>query len=422
MKPMAPLRTQWDVIVIGGGPAGLAAALAADRTGVSVLVIERGAELGGILNQCIHTGFGLHEFSEELTGPEYARRFIDQIEASAIRVLLDAMVIDLTDRRQVTVVQSGRILHLEAKAIVLAMGCRERTAGAISLCGSRPGGIFTAGMAQKLANEEGCLVGREIVIYGSGDIGLIMARRMTLEGAHVGAVVEILPNSSGLPRNIAQCLDDFAIPLKLSTAIAWIHGIDRVTGVTLVRVDEDRHPIPGTEETMACDTLLLSVGLIPESELATAAGIPLHPVTGGPLVDSHLMTRVPGIFAAGNTLHVHDIVDFVSAEARSAGLAAAEYSLGIRSDQTMIRTEAGPGIRYVMPDRIEPASGMVRCSMRPERIHHDSRVLACQDGEQLTAKRFRVLNPSEMIQLELDTARIDGAGGPVRFEVEARHD
>lgn len=417
-----PDYSSWDVIVIGGGPAGMAAALTAKKHDRSVLIIERGRELGGILGQCIHSGFGLHEFKEELTGPEYAQRFIDAVFHRDIAVLVDTMVIDLTGERQLTAVQSGRILHLTAGAVILAMGCRERTAGAISLCGTRPGGIFTAGMAQKLVNESGYLVGKKIVIYGSGDIGLIMARRMTLEGAHVEAVVEILPVSTGLPRNIAQCLDDFGIPLKLSTAIARIHGEDRVTAVTLVRVDANRQPIPGTEAMIVCDTLLLSVGLIPESELAVAAGIGLHPLTGGPSVDAHLMTSVPGIFASGNALHVHDIVDFVSDEGRRAGEEAARWISG-QPVGRLLPIEAGPGIRYVLPGSMDLAAKRpLDCSMRPTEVREDAAIRWSQDGRVIRRQTFRRLHPAEMIRLELDPAKLDPAGGPVCFEVEVSHE
>ena len=415
-------HSSWDVIVIGGGPAGMAAALSASGLDQSVLLIERGRELGGILTQCIHAGFGLHEFREELTGPEYAQRFIDAVSDRHIAVLTDTMVIDLMRERHLTAVQSGRILHLTAKAVILAMGCRERTAGAISLSGTRPGGIFTAGMAQKLVNESGYLVGKNIVIYGSGDIGLIMARRMTLEGAHVAAVVEILPVSTGLPRNLAQCLDDFRIPLKLSTAIARIHGEDRVTAVTLVRVDADRQPIPGTEEILPCDTLLLSVGLIPENELAVAAGIQLHPRTGGPVVDAHLMTSIPGIFAAGNALHVHDIVDFVSDEGRRAGEAAARW-IGGQVTGRSVPLEAGPGIRYVLPGSVDLASkDPLPCSLRPTDTGEDAAVRWSQGDRLIGRKTFRRLHPAEMIRLELDPASLDPASGPVCFGVEVSHE
>lgn len=411
----------YDVIVIGAGPAGMAAALAAGEAGAAVLIIDRDRELGGILNQCIHNGFGIHEFKEELTGPEFALRLIRQIEETPLDVLLDTMVIELKPELLLTAVRSGEILHLRARAVVLAMGCRERTAGAIAVAGSRPGGIYTAGMAQKLANLEGYLVGKEILIYGSGDIGLIMARRMTLEGAHVKAVVEIMPTSSGLPRNIAQCLDDFGIPLKLSTSIARIHGHQRVTGATLVQVDAHRRPIAGTEEEITCDTILLSVGLIPENELTIGAGIPLHPVTGGPCVDSAMMTRTPGIFACGNVLHVHDIADFVTREGRMAGAGAARFARGGHKQDPLIPAEAGPGIRYVIPSGVCPDDRKPLFSMRPVSIFRNVTLIASQGDRILYQKRFRILNPSEMIQVELELKHPTD-DSPIVFTVEDQHE
>lgn len=411
----------YDVIVIGAGPAGMAAALAAGEAGAAVLIIDRDRELGGILNQCIHNGFGIHEFKEELTGPEFALRLIRQIEDTPLDVLLDTMVIELKPELLLMAVRSGEILHLRARAVVLAMGCRERTAGAIAVAGSRPGGIYTAGMAQKLANLEGYLVGKEILIYGSGDIGLIMARRMTLEGAHVKAVVEIMPTSSGLPRNIAQCLDDFGIPLKLSTSIARIHGHQRVTGATLVQVDDYRRPIAGTEEEITCDTILLSVGLIPENELTIGAGIPLHPVTGGPCVDSAMMTRTPGIFACGNVLHVHDIADFVTREGRMAGAGAARFARGAHKPAQLIPAEAGSGIRYVIPSGVYPDDRKALFSMRPVSIFRNATLIASQGDRNLYQRRFRILNPSEMIQVELELKHpMDDS--PIVFTVEDQHE
>ena len=326
---------QYDLIVIGGGPAGLAAAIAAHKNGVSnLLILERDQELGGILNQCIHNGFGLHYFKEELTGPEYAGRFIDMVGRTGVNVRLDAMVLDITPDKHVHIVSSeGGYEDLEAKTVILAMGCRERPRGALNIPGFRPAGIYTAGTAQRLVNMEGFLPGKEVVILGSGDIGLIMARRMTLEGAKVKAVAELMPYSGGLQRNIVQCLEDFDIPLLLSHTVIDIQGKDRVTGITLAQVGPDRKPIPGTEQNIPCDTLLLSCGLIPENELSTKLGVSLSPVTGGPLVNESLETNVPGVFACGNVLHVHDLVDYVSEEAGRAGKFAAEY----------IRQTAGDG-------------------------------------------------------------------------------
>lgn len=316
----------YDVAVVGGGPAGLAGAIEAKKHGAnSVLIIERDRELGGILNQCIHNGFGLHEFNEELTGPEYAQRFIQKVHKMDIDIMLNTMVLDIDDKKKIFAVGEKGILEIQAKAIVLAMGCRERTSGSIAINGYRPSGVYTAGMAQRIMNMEGYMVGKEIVIYGSGDIGLIMARRMTLEGAKVKAVIEILPKSTGLNRNIAQCIEDYDITLLLSHSIQMIHGKNRIEGVSISQVDNDRNPISGTAEYISCDTLLLSVGLIPENELTQKAGIKMDKTTNGPLVDDNKHTSVEGIFACGNVVHVHDIVDNVTKESRIAGEYAARF-------------------------------------------------------------------------------------------------
>ena len=322
-----------DIVIIGGGPAGLAAAISARESGVEdVLIVEREPELGGILNQCIHNGFGLHTFKEELTGPEYAARFIEKAEQLQIPHWLSTTVVDMQRQGEsllVTCVSRERGLQVvEAGAVILAMGCRERPRGALNIPGTRPAGIFSAGTAQRLVNLEGYLPGREVVILGSGDIGLIMARRMTLEGAKVKCVAELMPYSGGLKRNIVQCLDDYGIPLKLSHTVVDIQGKERVTGVTIAQVDEKSKPIPGTEEHIPCDTLLLSVGLIPENELSKAVGVELSPVTNGPTVNESLETSIPGVFACGNVLHVHDLVDYVSEEAQQAGKHAAAYVQG----------------------------------------------------------------------------------------------
>ena len=321
------MKTTYDIVVIGGGPAGLAAACAAYDQGIQdVLILERDKELGGILNQCIHNGFGLHTFQEELTGPEYAKRYEAEAEKRKISCLLETMVLDISPEKEITALnRKDGLFTIQAKAVILAMGCRERPRGALNIPGYRPAGIYSAGTAQRLVNIEGYLPGREVVILGSGDIGLIMARRMTLEGAKVKVVAELMPYSGGLKRNIVQCLDDFGIPLKLSHTVVDIKGKERVESVTLAQVDENRKPIPGTEEEYTCDTLLLSVGLIPENELSDKLGVQLHPVTGGPVVNESLETSIPGVFACGNVLHVHDLVDFVSQEATMAGTCAAAY-------------------------------------------------------------------------------------------------
>lgn len=349
-----------DLVIIGGGPAGLAAALGARKQGVQdILIIERDKELGGILNQCIHNGFGLHTFKEELTGPEYAGRYIELVKEAGIPYVTDTMVLSIqsmnaeagqgeqnekylnTERKQDKVItmvsRTEGLIQIQAKAVILAMGCRERPRGALNIPGYRPAGIYSAGTAQRLVNMEGYLPGREVVILGSGDIGLIMARRMTLEGAHVKVVAELMPYSGGLKRNIVQCLNDYDIPLKLSHTVVDIHGKERVTGITLAQVDEKGKPIPGTEEEYACDTLLLSCGLIPENELSRELGVELNPVTSGPFVDESLETNVPGVFACGNVLHVHDLVDFVSEEADRAGACAARYILRQNKEANLIQ-------------------------------------------------------------------------------------
>jgi len=349
-----------DIAIIGGGPAGLAAAAAAREAGVeSILILERDKELGGILNQCIHNGFGLHTFKEELTGPEYAQRFIDKVKELKIEYKLSTMVMDISHEKVITYMNRGEgMVQIRAKAIILAMGCRERPRGALNIPGYRPAGIYSAGTAQRLVNMEGFMPGRNVVILGSGDIGLIMARRMTLEGAKVHVVAEILPFSGGLKRNIVQCLNDYGIPLKLSHTVVDIEGKERVEGVTIAAVDDHMKPIPGTEEHYVCDTLLLSCGLIPENEMSRAIGVKMENVTKGPTVNESLETSVEGVFACGNVLHVHDLVDFVSQEAGQAGRNAARYILNgavHKEDASKdIRLTVENGVRYTVPEIINP--------------------------------------------------------------------
>lgn len=392
-------RLEVDVAVIGGGPAGLAAALAAHKEGAArVLIIERNHELGGILQQCIHHGFGLHRFKAELTGPEYAQRFINQVRETDIQVLLETMVLEVTEDRTIYAVNSSEgMLEISAKAVVLAMGCRERTRGALRIPGRRPAGIFSAGTAQRYINIDGYIPGRKAVILGSGDIGLIMARRLTLEGAQVEAVVEIMPYAAGLARNVVQCLEDFDIPLILQSTVVDIHGEDRLEGVTIARVDEDWKPIPGSERKIECDTLLLSVGLIPENELSGGAGVELDPITNGPKVDDTLMTSIPGIFACGNVLHVHDLVDNVSKEAERAGAFAAQYARQqLSAANRRIKVEAGENIRYVVPHEIS-LDKPVEFFMRVQRPEDD--VFLDLGGLRTVKKPF--VRPSEMLNITL---------------------
>ncbi|MGB9808789.1 MAG: NAD(P)/FAD-dependent oxidoreductase, partial [Caldanaerobacter sp.] len=385
---------------------GLGAAVEAYEKGArSVVILERDKYLGGILPQCIHNGFGLQEFKEELTGPEYAQRFIDKVEEYGIEVMLETMVLEITPDKIVKAVNPQKgVFQIKAKAIILAMGCRERPRGAIMIPGTRPAGIMTAGTAQRYVNMEGYMPGKEIVILGSGDVGLIMARRLTLEGAKVKAVVEIMPYSSGLTRNIVQCLEDFDIPLLLSHTVVEIHGKDRVEGVTIAKVDENREPIMETAQYISCDTLILSVGLIPENELSKQAGIELDPVTGGPVVNEMLETSVPGIFACGNVLQVHDLVDNVTAEARLAANSAIRFIKEGEFKKSNVFVKAGNGIRYVVPQRInvDNVEKRIKFRMRPTTVYSNA-VLAVKSGDKYLLKQRKLrLTPGEMIEVNIN--------------------
>ena len=396
-----------ELIVIGGGPAGLAAAESAYEQGVrDILLLERDVRLGGILNQCIHNGFGLHTFHEELTGPEYAARFEKKILDHTISYKLNCIVADINAQREVTYINEEEgTVTVKAGAVILAMGCRERPRGALNLPGYRPAGIFTAGTAQRLMNIEGYMVGKEVVILGSGDIGLIMARRMTLEGANVKVVAELMPYSGGLKRNIVQCLNDYDIPLKLSHTVVKIHGKDRVTGITLAEVGPDRRPVPGSEEYYSCDTLLLSCGLIPENELSKSAGITLSRITNGPVVSDNLETSVPGIFACGNVLHVHDLVDFVSEEAARAGANAADFIRrgDTRSRDKAIAIKASGGVRYTVPQTLDPAqmADEVVVRFRVSDVYQNKRLNVYYDNELVHSAKKRIVAPGEMEQVVL---------------------
>ncbi|MCD8224251.1 MAG: NAD(P)/FAD-dependent oxidoreductase [Clostridiales bacterium] len=416
-----------DIVVIGGGPAGLAAAAAAKKKGIDdILILERDTLLGGILNQCIHNGFGLHTFKEELTGPEYAARYIEQVKELGIPYRTGSMVIDVNNKKEITVISREEGLQIiQAKAIILAMGCRERPRGALNIPGCRPAGIYTAGTAQRLMNIEGYMVGKEVVILGSGDIGLIMARRMMLEGAKVKVVAELMPYSGGLKRNIVQCLDDYGIPLKLSHTVVNIEGKSRVTGITLAEVGPDRKPIPGTEEHYSCDTLLLSCGLIPENELTKELGASISPITSGPVVNDRLETDQPGVFACGNVLHVHDLVDYVSEEAALAGGYAADFVKTEKdAGKAPVALKAENGVRYTVPQYLDPEAMADKLTVRfrVADIYKNRSICVYFDGKLVSRTKKRVLAPGEMEQVVLKKEEVLVSAGlkeiTIRTEVE----
>ena len=403
----------YDIVIIGGGPAGLAAAVSARQNGMDrIVILDRNPELGGILNQCIHNGFGLHTFQEELTGPEYAGRFIKLVKEAGIEYRLNTMVTDVTPEKVVEATnREDGLFQIQAKAVILAMGCRERARGALNIPGYRPAGIYSAGTAQRFINMEGCMPGREVVILGSGDIGLIMARRMTLEGARVKLVAELMPYSGGLNRNIVQCLDDYGIPLKLRHTIIEIKGKERVEGIVLAEVDNNGKPIPGTEESCSCDTILLSVGLIPENEISRKMGIEMNPVTSGPKVNESFETNIEGVFACGNVLHVHDLVDFVSEEAAIARKNAAIFVKEENAEKTagqIIRLNPSEGIKYIVPETIDITRMGEKLTLRfrVDNVYKDSYISVYFDEERILHRKTRIAVPGQMEKISLSNAQI----------------
>lgn len=411
------MRTfKYDVAVIGGGPAGMAAAVAAHRAGAKTVILERDTRLGGILNQCIHQGFGLHYFKEEMTGPEYAERFRKTVADEGIPVMLECTVLSLDEKKNITALSpTAGLCKIKARAVVLAMGCRERTAGAIALTGSRPAGIYTAGTAQKICNADGYLVGKEVVILGSGDIGLIMARRMTTEGAKVKLVLELMPYSSGLKRNIVQCLEDYDIPIKYSHTVTRVEGYPRLTGLYYAPVGENKKPILAEEQYISCDTLLLSVGLIPENDLLNGLDVEMSKSTLGAVVNEDRMTSMEGVFSCGNVLHVHDLVDNVSQEAEIAGKAAAAYAMGTYSSDETVNVNACGGVKYALPQRITKGEGKVKLFFRSDAVYKKCKLVAECNGIQIFSKKFSVLAPGEMSSVDLDKSLV---GGDVTVRLE----
>ena len=413
------IMVQYDIVIVGGGPAGMAAAVAAYDAGCrDVVILDREVQAGGILMQCIHNGFGLHKLGKELTGPEYAAVYEEKVRSRNIPVYLETTVTSVSPDKIVTAQNRHGILKIQAKAVILAMGCRERSRGALNICGSRPSGVYSAGTAQKLVNCMGYQVGKRVVILGSGDIGLIMARRMSYEGAKVEAVCEVMPYSGGLTRNIVQCLEDFDIPLYLSTTVIQIHGKERLEGVTIAQVDEKRHPIEDTKRYIPCDTLLLSVGLIPENELTRSAGIPIDPVTNGALVDENCQTKVPGIFACGNVLQVHDLVDYVSEEAERAGVGAVKYINGLKASNTCIETKAGFGVRYVLPQTITSKNEDVALFLRVTQPFGKVKFSVTEGNKVLATTKKLKAAPGEMEKITVKASALQSVTGPITVDLE----